>query len=255
MDNWKQRADKRAEAWAWLKGTLAPDVALLQETVPPDGTTGIVWKDGGIDGNRPWASAVKSFGPAIEEIRKARGRHNKVERELHRTFPGAMAIARLSPCDAEPVTFVSMYGLIDDGYATTTVHSLLSDLKPLLDSTAGGRLVIGGDLNCSTQLPPPYRRVHRNLFDRFRANGLVDLTHYTRHERDPPPGCPCSEEPPCGHVQTHRHNRSDKPWQDDYLFASKELTERLSSLEVVDNVEPSPWEFSDHCPLVATFEL
>jgi endonuclease/exonuclease/phosphatase family metal-dependent hydrolase len=146
-----------------------------------------------------------------------------------------------------------MYGKIDDGYVST--HRLLTDLLPLLDSSQGKRLIIGGDLNCSTQLPQPYGRIHRNLFERFEVYGLVNLTQATKDQRPPLDDCPCEEPSDCGHVQTHRHSRSDKPWQDDYIFASQDLARRVTSCEVVDEGSPSPWEFSDHCPVVATFDL
>lgn len=255
MDNWKQTAENRQQAWAWLENSLAPDVVLLQETIPPAPHDQVVWREEGIDEDRPWASAVASFGPEIEEIRRARGRHHETDRNLHQTKPGTMAIARFQAPDEAPVTVASIYGLLDGGYATTTVHRLLTDLKPLLDSSETDRIIVGGDLNCSTQWGPPYRAVHRNLFDRFEVNGLLNLTQRTSGNREGPQGCPCAQAPDCGHVQTHRHNRSSKPWQIDYLFATEALVDNLVSVDVIQDGDPDPWSFSDHCPIAATFDL
>ncbi len=35
-------------------------------------------------------------------------------------------------------------------------------------------------------------------------------------------------------MRTHRHNTSKVPWQDDYLFASRALTEKVVSVKVMD---------------------
>jgi hypothetical protein len=83
---------------------------------------------------------------------------------------------------------ISAYGLIDDwnpeikaGYATTTVNRVLSDLTPLLDSEAGKRVVIGGDLNVGTHYTDPspdephrWGPMHRASLGRVEALGLVD---------------------------------------------------------------------------------
>ncbi len=231
------------------------DIALLQETIPPSGVGQVVWKEDGIDKNRPWASAVVSFGPPIEEIRRWRGRYHKSEKDLQAKYDGTLATAMVELPHQDPIVVVSMYGMLDDGYATTTVHQQLNDLYPLLDSSQGKRIIIGGDLNCSTQFEPPYGRIHGNLFERFEVNGLVNLTQATRDQRPPLDDCPCEEGPECGHVQTHRHPKSDKPWQNDYIFAGQYLAQKVTTCEVVDEGSPSPWEFSDHCPVIATFGL
>ncbi|OLE76350.1 hypothetical protein AUG19_03135 [archaeon 13_1_20CM_2_54_9] len=255
LDCWKRSKVSREASWRWLRETIRPDIALLQETIPPSGVGPVIWKEDGIDRKRPWSSAVASFGLPIREVRKWKGNAHTKEKDLRRTFPGTVIAGLVEvPYDA-PIAVASLYGLIDQGYASTTVHRQLSDLNPLLDSPQGKRLIVGGDLNCSTQLDPPYRNIHRNLFERFEVHGLVNLTHATRDRRPQLEGCPCEEIQGCGHVQTHRHSRSGKPWQDDYIFASEELARRLNSCEVIDQGSPGPWEFSDHCPIVATFDL
>ena len=183
----------------------------------------------------------------------AKSRHHREAVPLIRAHPGCMAIAQVSIPNADPIVVVSMYGMIHESYAVTTVQGLLNDLTPLIDSALGKRLVVGGDLNLSTQLDPPHRQRHQNVFERFEAFGLVNLLSL-RNTRTPLEGCPC-DDAPCRHVQTHRHNRSDKPWQDDYLFASKALAERLTNSYALDSGDPDPWSLSDHCPVVAEFDL
>jgi hypothetical protein len=51
------------------------------------------------------------------------------------------------------VTFISLYGLLDD-LADASVHRSLSDLDPVFtDSRYNEYIVLGGDLNISTQMP------------------------------------------------------------------------------------------------------
>jgi endonuclease/exonuclease/phosphatase family metal-dependent hydrolase len=57
--------------------------------------------------------------------------------------------------------------------------------------------------------------------------------------------------PDCGHVRTHTHNRSQRPWQLDYVFANRAL-EFTSCRTVID---AHTWERSDHAPVVAELQL
>jgi hypothetical protein len=124
------------------------------------------------------------------------------------------------------MVFVSPYGVLEEGYAVTTMHRVLSDLTPLLDRDLGKRLIIGGDFNCSTQRPGRDRDRHRNLFERFATLGLVDLLALTAGTRPALADCPCSDEL-CRHVQTLCQDGSKVPWHNDYLFATAAVADRL----------------------------
>lgn len=243
---------QRVDGWAYLRDHLPADVALLQEAAPRE-ASGPIFRKGGIGTNRPWGSAIVPRGVRLRELTDVTGPHSVTPASLYRTWPGAVVVAVAEPDDQPPVTFVGVYGLIDCGYAVTTVHRVLSDLTPLLDSRLGKRLILGGDLNCSTQLKPPHRERHRDLFSRFAGLGLVDLLALPGDDRGRLDGCPCADSP-CRHVQTHRHPRSEVPWQDDYLFATKAMADRLVRCEAIDHGDPDPWAFSDHCPIAAEFD-
>lgn len=257
MNYWQRKgADEQRSSWRFLDEVVRPDLALLQECVPSSDPHAVVYQEGGISTTRPWGSAVVSYGldaEPITSVKSGYGRGGSLN--LLRTHPGAVAVAEIRPPDLEPIVMVSLYGLLDEGWSITTVHSILSDLTPLIDSPLGRRLVIGGDFNCSTQLRFPYRTWHQNLFQRIESMGLIDLLELTRDKRTPLANCICDEAPSCGHVQTHRHPGSPVPWQDDYLFASRELAAQLVDCRTIDHGEPDPWELSDHCPVVADFEL
>ena len=147
------------------------------------------------------------------------------------------------------LTAISLYGLIDDGYAVTTLHRQLSDLTPLIDSELGSRVVLGGDLNITSQLDEPHRSRHRNIFDRFASLGLVDCLALNRPRRPKLDGCPCADSP-CRHVRTQRHKKSTIPWQNDYIYVSQSLAETVQGCFPLDHGDPDPWQFSDHCPIV-----
>lgn len=249
MDHWKRSTAKRAAAWERLDKVIDADVALLQEAAPPPERTA-VYRRGGIDRHRPWGSAVVTKRLEIDEITQATATGRTFELLNH--YPGCVAIARVQPDGVEPITFVSLYGQLDKGWAITTVNNLISDLSPLFVSKLGHRLVLGGDLNLSTQLSRPWRYFSRNLFERIKLFGLESLTEQVSAEQRVA-DCPC-EDDPCLHVQTHRHPSSSKPWQNDYLFASKQLAKRLTRCAASEAGDP-PWVLSDHRPLIAEFDL
>lgn len=251
MDHWRRRAAKpRAAAWQFLR-SLGADFALLQEAVPMDvPKKQRVYRDEGIKG-RGWGAAVVSFARPIEEIRVARSLYSKSTQatDFHKTMPGCVAVAD----PGKGPLLISIYGVFDEGYTVTTVHRLLSDLTPLLDSSSKRGVVVAGDLNVSTQMAVPHRARHRNVLERFATLGLVDCLALGRPPRAQLQECPC-DDTPCRHVQTHRHPRSAVPWQDDYVFVSERLAQRVKRCTVVDSGEPDPWQLSDHLPIVLEVE-
>jgi exonuclease III len=50
-------------------------------------------------------------------------------------------------------------------------------------------------------------------------------------------------------VQTHRHNRSEFPWQLDHMFATRDLYDHLQSIQVI-----SAQSYSDHDLILADFK-
>ncbi len=253
MDHWRRRgARQQTAAWEYLE-SLNPDYALLQETVPPPGLPADrrVHRKEGIEGRGKWGSAVVSFAGPIRELVDAQSPYSKKAKRvsLHRTLAGSLAVAEVG----KGVVLVSAYGTFEEGYTVTTVHKLLSDLTPLLDSRSTKGVVLAGDLNVSTQWLGPHRPRHRNALERVATLGLFDcLGHQIGLQRPPRTrlkDCPCENER-CLHVRTQRHPNSTVPWQTDYVFVSKSLVPRVRACFVKDSGEPDPWQFSDHCPIV-----
>lgn len=131
---------------------------------------------------------------------------------------------------------------------------MLSDLTPLIDARSRRSvprpLVLGGDLNVSTQATGPDRARHAGVLQRFADLGLVDAW-LESPDAIRAPDCDCPDAPTCGHVRTHTHRRSERPWQLDHVFANRAL--RLTSCRTVaDDVS---WALSDHAPIVATYAV
>lgn len=264
MDAWKGRlrdADHATKAWAQLLA-LEPDVALLQEaprptpgTIPsgfalfPSADAAERWTFGT---SPKWTTALLVRTDDAKEIESvpigARDRAQK----LVRSHVGAWVAARAA-IGTEQLVVVSLYGLLEgplmnrETYATTSVHRSLSDLTPLLDGERRrGRVILAGDLNCSTQLSPPWREAHRAVFHRIGAFRLANLFEVERLGIAAAAECPCADRP-CHHVQTHRHPGSGTPWCNDYVFVGRALAAQAASIRV----DESSYALSDHGAVVA----
>jgi exonuclease III len=254
MNHWAWRAEDRRRAWEFLDEVVAPDVALVQEAAVPPGRARVVGPEGPASAKRPWGAMVVSREQPIARLPIVRVRWHRGTVDLLRTLLGSVAVARVTPAEAAPVVAISVYGGVEPGFESTTMHRILSDLTPLLDGKHGKRVVLGGDFSCSTQVEKARRARHGNVFDRVRALGLVDLLAGTRRRRPRLRGCPCGASD-CAHVQTHRAKRSRVPWQFDYLYATRPLAERVTLCRALNGGEADPWALSDHCPVVADFDL
>jgi exonuclease III len=257
MNNWARKGTDRVAAWNYLNNILAPDVALLQETAPPtiaiEPPPHLIYHE--IE-KLKWGTAVASFSPPITEITSARTISNKNDAPLIRTSPGALVVSRIAASSGQEITFVSMYGQFDYGYTVTTVQRLLSDITPLVDSPLGKYLIVGGDINVSSQYSAKdkHRLRHVNVLERFKSLGLIDCVDQKIPQgRGRLDGCTCVYGDECRHVRTQRHKHSSLPWENDYIFASKALAKKLISAKPWD--EEGAWNLSDHCPIIATFDI
>ena len=144
------------------------------------------------------------------------------------------------------VTFISLYGLLDD-LGDASVHRSLSDLDPIFtDSRWNKHIVLGGDLNLSTQMPEGMARARSHaVFARLEALGLRECLEAKWTPERAVPDCPCGLGVECRHVQT----KKDDKYQMDYLFASDSL-----ALDDCFRLDSQPWrEYSDHAPVLARF--
>lgn len=185
-----------AEAWDYVINILQADFFLFQEGRPAETMQSdehLVWNE--IGGRRDWGSGI--YSPKFE----------LVEEKIKTAFTGEFSIANVA-VGGRALTLISLYGLMESdgptkGYCIPNLHRMISDFTGLFNGHIGGKrnVIMAGDLNASTQLDPVQKnRSHEILFDRIRDFGLRDAYELSGNT---------------GHVQTLRHHRSPKPWQND----------------------------------------
>lgn len=226
MANWSHKQHDR-EAWDFFVSDLGCDVMLFQESVPNFDVLdrqNPIWNS--IGGTRAWGSGVYSKKHKLREL------------PFKNNFFGAVTAAEIEINPGFSLIVISLYGLMEKigrvTYAIPNLHRIFSDLTGILESRdTKHRVVIGGDLNASVQIDAQQSgNSHEVLFARLREFGLVN----------------CFDSFYDDFVQTHRHSRSDKPWQNDYFFVSKRLEKQLLNCTVVDNEKVQ--KFSDHNPVI-----
>jgi endonuclease/exonuclease/phosphatase family metal-dependent hydrolase len=263
--NLHQGVDKRPEnvtaTWRYLEQEVNPTVALVQEafakSIPQTTDRKVYWPAGKV----PYDTAVVAYAGRLESLPDVTPRYRpRTTFAIRPTVPATLAIARLVDVPGvEPFVAISFYGRMAPLYAQTGVLRAVADLIPLFDTPEfNRRIVLGGDLNVYDQTSDRVMRKRWNaILLMVEALGLVNLLKLTQPSRGPAPSCPCRE-PACWHVETFRHrNRSDGVpgyFTTDYLFATEDLAARLTALEVWRD-RPEVWTLSDHCPVVARFNL
>lgn len=251
---------QRQSAWDAL-ACLAPDICLLNEALVPTDSRG-VWNLAGTQGRdlgrRPWSAAVMSDLPlsCISDARpEFRGHRRNVPFECSR--PGSWVAARVET-PIGPLTAISLYGLMDE-LSDASVHRSLSELSPVLDDPRYRELVVlGGDLNTSTQWPARDARWNardRSVLQRIEALGLVDCLRATR-----PPGrlegCQCLDGDDCAHARTRTDRaRPEIAYQTDYLFASRALAASPKLVRCEALAFDERFAMSDHAPITADFQF
>jgi hypothetical protein len=230
-------------------------VALLQETVPPRNFDRSRCAYREVGGNRGCGSAVVTpqQGWRVEEVQTVRTRYSGHRFSMLGSYPGATMVAQVDLPNVGPITFVSIYGVIDWSYARTTLFRVLADLIPLFDSSEGQNVIVGGDFNLPTQYPSsnPDRKRHLGVLDAFHSLGLVDLMATAKQRPGRQDGCRCEDEN-CQHIPTYRGKDGQPPIQLGYLMATKPLADRCSRLSLL-NEETK--DLSDHVPILAEFEI
>ena len=252
MDHWKRTLQQREDAWNYLKTKSNADVMLLSESVAPSGIPRNRYVYREIAGRRPWGSSVVALADDLEteEIDAVGTRYGPTRFSMLGSLPGSVIVVRVDVPGVGPITCVSVYGAMDDGYAQTRMFRVIADLIPLFDSDDGRRVVLGGDFNITTATSPDTLELPRcrALLVAIESLGLVNLTTTAMDRPDPMPGCPC-QSTDCRHVRTFGDNPGT---QLDWLYATEELARRCTRLRVDHCVMGA---LSDHAPLIAEFRV
>lgn len=232
MDFWKRDTEQRESAWKYLTEKIDPEIALIQEIVPPETSYNshkTLYHE--IDGKRKWGTAIISKYSIFKEL------------YFNNCYPGSsgLIVCEIKTSDDILLTIVNIYGQLDDsGYASTTMHHLLSDLTQVLNKKNKRKIILGGDFNVSEQFDVKFKGEfpsHKIVFDRIENFGLINCTKKFYN----------------GHIQTHVHSKSDFEWQNDYLFVSENIINEVKSCEVISNKEIL--DFSDHLPVIIDLKI
>ena len=231
MAHWSHKRFSE-DSWNYFLHELGCDVLFFQESFPDLSilqNERLVWNE--IGNSRPWGSGVYSQEFKIREF------------SFKTDFFGAVTAAEITINEDLTIIAISLYGLMEKisnvTYAIPNLHRIFSDLTGILESAkTKHRVVIGGDFNASLQIDAQQvGNSHEVFFGRLKEFGLINC--FDKYYDD--------------FIQTHRHSRSDKPWQNDYFFISKRLNSQLVNCEVIDNEKVR--EFSDHNPVIIELDI
>ena len=220
------------DAWKYFTQEIDCDILLFQESYPNLeilNQNRLVWNK--IGGTRPWGSGIYSPKFKIKEF------------SFKNSFIGAVTTAEIEIRPDFKIIVISLYGLMEIisnvTYVIPNLHRMFSDLTGILESKdTKHRIILGGDLNASLQIDQQQTgNSHQVFFNRLKEFQLANC--FDNYYQD--------------FVQTHRHSRSDEPWQNDYFFISKKLEKCLTSCSVVDTDEVR--KLSDHNPVIIELDL
>lgn len=247
-------SDRQDRAWHYLHA-LNPDIALLQETSPPEWARR-EWHifHGKAFDHQQWGSAIvvrDGLHPHEMDIPEENRRHQR--------YPGSSVVLVETTIDMEPYTFGSIYAsaremteeqvsrLREEGIDVDRLrhggvqriwplYVIFDDLKRLLKDK---RFVVGGDFNAARKMDdmPHMAGGNRDFFGRIESGGFHNALGKFHEEE----------------VRTY-YKKNNHPYQLDHLHCSSEILERLESCEAIEH--PVTFlDLSDHAPIVAEIDL
>ena len=233
MAHWSHKSFSK-ESWEHFVNDLDCDILLFQESYPNFEVLEkdkLVWNE--IGNTRPWGSGIYSKKHKIKEF------------NFKNSFFGAVTGAEIEINENLTVIVISLYCLFEKIsnviYAVPNFHRILSDLTGVLQArNTKNRVIIGGDFNVSIQIdidPSFPDKDNKIVFDRLENFDLVN----------------CFDNFYPDFVQTHRHSKSEKPWQNDYFYISKKLHTKLIDCKVIEN--DRIFECSDHNPVIIELDI
>jgi endonuclease/exonuclease/phosphatase family metal-dependent hydrolase len=209
-----------ADAWAYLRDELKPDIALLQEVCPPtleDGES-LLFEEV----YNGWGTALYGKGVSFDRI-------------TLEEYPSRVAAARVQTSGGQSLCVASIHAPIIENRVFPHLDHIVDEIESVFSQ---GTFIVGGDLNSARlaeEVWPGYG--HGPFFERIDAGRFFDC-HRKFH----------SEE-----IRTYFRSGQVHPFQDDHLFVSADLADRVVACEVIHN--ETTRRVSDHIPLVAEIDL
>lgn len=230
--------------WDYIENEIDPDVIVLTEARPPrddrSDRWNLVYRKGGIGERRTWGTIVASRKGV--DIAKATFPFNHHEDpEWHSPAPGTVETVDVMIDRKRWATIVGAYGFMPkskDGF-----DALPGILCEVLDALNSGRerLILAGDFNLWPEhlneliLQLPFVDVIGSISD------LPPLERAVGGSR----------------IWTHKNGNSENAARQelDFIYVSEDLADELVSGGGGIDLFPDAWEFSDHAPVVADFEV
>jgi len=219
MGFWQFRSHHEM-AWEYLRSDLKPAIALLQEVKPAHLLLDehLVFKEI----HQGWGTAV--YARAIDL------------REVHfRQYPGRIAGAIAVVDGIGELYVASIHAPIINSRVFPHLDHIIDEVEDLF---AGRTAVVGGDLN-SARLAEVVWPAHGHgpFFERMEGGPFVD----------------CCRRFHKSEIQTYFGPNSAHPFQDDHLFVSPDLAEKLTSCDAV--LTDVTKKVSDHIPLAMDLRI
>ncbi len=221
LGHW-QYGSRHNEAWSYLRNEIRPDLALLQEVSHPKLIAGEYFVLRPVHGN--WGTAVYTRNMPTEEL-------------AFEGYSGRVVIAEIETSAAQKLVVASVHAPIIDG----RVFPYLSEIFGKIEEIASKRsFVVGGDLNTARLAETVWPgHGHGPFWERIDAGkSLFFDCHRKFHDVE---------------QQTFFRPGSRHPFQDDHLFTSYDLADRIGFCDVVDNTITR--SLSDHIPIIAEIDL
>jgi len=227
-------------AMKYLEEKIQPDISFIQELPNPEGyklNGKFVWER--VPESFNWGSAVYSRNADLEDL----GFGKK-----HPEYRGRVVFARMPKGSGRFIYLASIHCPLKSEKFGNFVVPILKDIfKKLVDFYAAQSkkedyLIIGGDLNASRNFDEHYEQSPETKHVPFFAwvqeeLGLVDV-HWSINRKE---------------VKTIRHPRGIFDYQNDHIFVSEDLREKISECRVLS--EHAVEKLSDHNPVVMELDL
>jgi exonuclease III len=218
------------DTWAFLVGTLDPDIALVQEAILPTDLPDqyqVRWTPAWPDGR--WGSAVLS-------------RFRNLEPDWEDWRRGAVLMAHCSIPSLGPVSIASVHARVNP-----LTHRVIPDLRETFDHLRrrlGDRFILGGDLNTAREAARRWpRNGHLEFWRDVETWGLRDC-HYLLNGVE--------RQSFWRGVLRNRPPTMDG-LQDDHVFVDAETIKAVTQCFVLDT--PEVRRLSDHGPVVVELTL
>ncbi|MEE9182591.1 MAG: hypothetical protein V3U33_08505 [candidate division NC10 bacterium] len=217
---WEHK-DTQDEAWSYLRKTIRPDLALLQEIRPPELMTGeaLVFQEA----HRGWGTAIYSRELPLDNVPLWED-------------PGRVIGASVSLPNGDRLHLASIHAKTQPAVFPRLANIMEEITETFADRTA----VVGGDLN-SARLAEDVSpgNGNRQFWERMDSDSssLVDSCQRINGKE----------------LQTTFRKDADYTFQEDYLFVSRDILSGLEGCNVIDTKETRRW--SDHIPLFSELAI